>query len=165
MEVFREGNLRNYFKYRVQGDGPVPRVSNGTEQQTMGACSKLHEATLELTKSSSIKQRLARAFSSLSDIEPTDLPSVLREQHAAILAALQAVKPLPGETAVQATVRKMSADEADDLAARIVELFATVSAIINVTTTTRGEGGSVTALRERGDSRQQPVPLLYAAEA
>jgi hypothetical protein len=133
----------------------------------MGICGKLHTATVELSKSAPIKQRLVTVFSILKQIDPGELPGALREQLAAIVAGLESVRPLPGETGVQATVRKMSTEQADLLAARVVDLFATVSAFVH-SAPARAEPtatSSVTAIRERQESRQQAVPLLYAAEA
>jgi hypothetical protein len=135
----------------------------------MGICGKLHTATVELSKSAPIKQRLVTVFSILKEIDPDELPGALREQLGAIVAGLESVRPLPGETGVQATVRKMSAEQADLLAARVVDLFATVSAFVHSAAAARAEPAattsSVTAIRDRQESRQQAVPLLYAAEA
>lgn len=134
----------------------------------MGICGKLHTATVELSKSAPIKQRLVTVFSILKQIDPAELPASLREQLGALVAGFECVRPLPGETSVQATVRKMSAEQADLLAARVVDLFATVSAFVHSAASARAEStqpSSVTAIRDRQESRQQAVPLLYAAEA
>jgi hypothetical protein len=136
-------------------------------ENDMGVCGKLHSATVELSRSAPIKQRLIKVFSILQEIEPADLPSALREQLAAIVSGLECVSPLPGESRVQATVRKMSAEQADMHAARVVDLFATVSAFVH-SAQPRADAvapSSVTAIRDRQESRQQSVPLLYAAEA
>ena len=70
------------------------------------------------------------------------------------------MRPLPGETAVQATVRKMSPDQAEHFAARIVGLYADLLRAPS----------SVTKLHQREDRREKHegaavVPLLFAAEA
>jgi hypothetical protein len=89
------------------------------------AVRRLQAATVELTKGTALKQRLAVAFSShLKELDPSELPLGLREECRAILEGLECVPPLRGESAVQATVRKMSAEQADDIARRIVTLFA-----------------------------------------
>lgn len=119
---------------------------------------RLHAATLELTKSSSLKQRLATAFSIfLKDLDADELPAELRAAFASLHSELEAVKPLPGETAVQATVRKMSGDQAEQFASRIVDLYGDLLRT----------SSSVTKLpvREKREEAAPVVPLLFAAEA
>jgi hypothetical protein len=132
----------------------------------MSACGKLHAATLELAKSTSIKQRLTLAFSKhLKHIDASELPLSLQEQLATILQSLESVRPLPGESSVQATVRKMSAEDADRYAAQIVDLFGAAAASRALPAVARApEPSSVTAFRERGEARHSGN-LLYAAEA
>jgi len=130
----------------------------------MSAWGKLHAATLELAKATPIKQRLACAFSKhLKHIDAAQLPLALRCEFHDLLRGLEAVPPLPGETPVQATVRKMSAEDADLFAARIVVLFGEVarsSALRPV------EADADEPRRERySDDALNVVPLLYAAEA
>ena len=133
----------------------------------MSACGKLHAATLELAKGTSLKQRLAVAFSKhLREIEVAELPAALQEQFIAIRNGLEAVRPLPGESAVQATVRKMSAAQADIYAARIVDLFGEVArANSTLAALPRpAEPAPLNAYRDRAEALHV-VPLLYAAEA
>lgn len=85
----------------------------------------LHFATLELVRSSPIKQRLVAAYSQfLSQIPDEQLPPEIRERYAHILHSLHGVQPLRGEDEVTASVRKMSMVEADACAAQIVAMFA-----------------------------------------
>lgn len=132
----------------------------------MSACGKLHAATLELTKGTSLKHRLAVAFSKhLREIDASELPAALQEQFLEIRQGLESVRPLPGETAVQATVRKMSVDQANLVAARIVDLFGEVARTTVVTTLPRAaESAPLNGYRERSDTLHV-VPHLYAAEA
>jgi hypothetical protein len=132
----------------------------------MSACGKLHAATLELAKGTSLKHRLTVAFSKhLRDIDATELPPALQEQFIAIRQGLQAVRPLPGESAVQATVRKMSAEQADLFAARIVDLFGEIARMTEAAPVARAaEAAPVAPFRERTDNLHV-VPMLYAAEA
>ena len=133
----------------------------------MSACGDLHAATLELTKSTPIKQRLAVAFSKhLKKIDGSELPLSLQEQLVAIVKELESVQPLPGESAVQATVRKMSANEADRCAARIVDLYGAVAGARAQTQVPPRVADPIplNAFRERNESRHT-TPLLYAAEA
>ena len=92
---------------------------------TNTALRKLQAATVELARGTALKQRLTVAFSShLKELDLSELPLELRDDGRAILAGLESVRPLRGESAVQATVRKMSAEQADEIARRIVTLFA-----------------------------------------
>jgi len=83
-----------------------------------------HSATLELVRSSPIKQRLICAYRrNLASLPEEQLPSEVRESFGRIMRMLRGVQPLPGEDAVAASVRKMSNQEADDCAGLIVEIF------------------------------------------
>jgi hypothetical protein len=114
------------------------------------AWESFHRATHELASSASIKQRLTAAFSNhLKDLEPESLPPELRSRFQELHGRLNSVTPLRGETAVWATVRKMSNDEAEAIARRIVELL-----------------GELAPHREQLVARTsgRPVLSLYAAE-
>jgi hypothetical protein len=83
-----------------------------------------HCATLELVRSTPIKQRLVSAYRRHLALLPEDqLPSDVREFFGQVMRSLGGVQPLRGEDAVAASVRKMSNQEADDCAALIVEIF------------------------------------------
>jgi hypothetical protein len=83
-----------------------------------------HFATLELVRSTPIKQRLICAYRRhLASLQESDIPSEARECYGQVIRSLCGVAPLRGEDAVTASVRKMSNQEADDCAAHIVEIF------------------------------------------
>jgi hypothetical protein len=83
-----------------------------------------HFATLELVRSTPIKQRLVCAYRRhLSTLPEDQLPNEIRESFGQVMRSLRGVQPLRGEDAVAASVRKMSNQEADDCAALIVEMF------------------------------------------
>jgi len=83
-----------------------------------------HSATLELVRSTPIKQRLISAYRRhLASLPEDQLPSEARESFDQVLRCLGGVQPLPGEDAVAASVRKMSNQDADECAALIVEIF------------------------------------------
>ena len=83
-----------------------------------------HFATLELVRSTPIKQRLICAYRRhLVSLQESDIPSEVRECYGQVMRSLCGVAPLRGEDAVAASVRKMSNQEADDCAAHIVEIF------------------------------------------
>jgi len=74
-----------------------------------------------------IKQRLIQSYEdNLQAIECDNLPLAARQPYADLRAMLQSVSPLNGEGAVRATVRKMSANDADVCARLMVQLLAEV---------------------------------------
>jgi hypothetical protein len=90
----------------------------------ISAWENLHCATLELVRSTPIKQRLISAYRRHLVSLPTDqLPSEVRGSFSRVMQSLAGVQPLRGEDAVAASVRKMSNQEADDCASLIVEIF------------------------------------------
>lgn len=87
-----------------------------------------HFATLELVRSTPIKQRLICAYRRhLASLSEDQIPDEVRESYTQVLRCLSGVQPLRGEDAVLASVRKMSSQEADDCAALIVEIFGIMS--------------------------------------
>jgi hypothetical protein len=88
------------------------------------AWESLHFATLELVRSTPIKQRLISAYRRhLYSLPADQLPDEVRDVFAQVMKSLHGVRPQKGEDAVAASVRKMSNQEADDCAAHIVEIF------------------------------------------
>ena len=86
---------------------------------------QLEGAALTLARSGTIKDRLADAYRNhLSQVNADELPEELREEFRACHEALTHERPLRGEDAVRATVRKMSSQEADALACSVIRLFA-----------------------------------------
>jgi hypothetical protein len=89
---------------------------------------KFHSATLELAGAGPIKQRLFGAYvNHLAAITDDQLPKEIREDFASFCRAMRAVRPLPGEDAVRATVRKMSDDDANRYAVQIVNMLGVVA--------------------------------------
>lgn len=81
-------------------------------------------ATLVLASAGPIKHRLVEAFRGhLADMEEDELPREIRDEFNSLSTALSCVRPLRGETAIQATVRKMSDSEAGGCAVRIVGML------------------------------------------
>ena len=88
------------------------------------AWDSLHSAILELVRSTPIKQRLICVYRRyLSTLMVEQLPGEARGTFAQVMHILAGVQPLRGEDAVLASVRKMSAQQADDCAGLIVEIF------------------------------------------
>src|SRR5512138_2265338 len=74
-------------------------------------------ATAMLASAGPIKQRLAEAYRQhLAPLEQDDLPKEIREEFSSVSNCMQCVRPMRGESAVQATVRKMSDIEAGRMA-------------------------------------------------
>ncbi|MGO9515239.1 MAG: hypothetical protein ACLP2F_16590 [Steroidobacteraceae bacterium] len=93
----------------------------------ISAWENLHFATLELVRSTPIKQRLIAAYRRhLASVVEEQLPSEVRASFSQVMRSFCGVQPLRGEDAVVASVRKMSNQEADDCAAHIVEIFGLV---------------------------------------
>jgi hypothetical protein len=85
---------------------------------------RLESATLLLARAGAIKDRLNGAWRQcLASIEPEDFPRELRLQFLELSQAIQRERPLRGEDAVRATIRKMSNEEAECQSAVIVRMF------------------------------------------
>lgn len=81
-------------------------------------------ATAILASSGPIKQRLVDAYKThLAGIDQEELPKEIREEFCSVTTCMSCVRPLRGETAEQATVRKMSDLEAGRVAMRIVNML------------------------------------------
>jgi hypothetical protein len=90
----------------------------------IAAWESFHRAAHELASAAPIKQRLTIAFSKhLEELVVEDLPAEMRSVFMEISSQLTSVRPLRGESAVWATVRKMSNDEAECVARRIVQML------------------------------------------
>jgi hypothetical protein len=92
------------------------------------AWEKFRSATLALARSGAIKDRLTEAYRKyLAKVAEDELPKELREDLRALGRALTRERPLlRGEDAFRATIRKMSNDEADQVAATVVLMFAAI---------------------------------------
>jgi hypothetical protein len=92
------------------------------------AWEQLEGAALSLARSGPIKDRLADAYRNhLALVNPEELPLALRAEFRACHDALTRERPLRGEDAVRATVRKMSNRDADHVARTVVRLFAAMA--------------------------------------
>jgi len=85
---------------------------------------RLESATLHFARSGAIKERLEGAWRHcLANLEAEDVPHELRLQFLELAAQMQRERPLRGEDALRATVRKMSNEEAEKHASIIVRMF------------------------------------------
>lgn len=134
---------------------------------------QLEAAALSLARSGSIKDRLIDAYRNhLALVSAEELPEALRAEFRACHAALTHERPLRGEDAVRATVRKMSSQEADDVAGSVVRLFAAairesarpIAAAPSPALVLNG-AAAVAAARAKVLMSVPQVISLYAAEA
>jgi hypothetical protein len=121
----------------------------------------LHCATLELVRSTSIKQRLIAAARHLTPLAEEQLPSESRGSFAQLMRSLAGVQPQRGEDAVVASVRKMSNQQADDCAALIVEIFGALCRSESLAQRSQTPVASVVQLRDRQPEEFQ-VSVLSA---
>jgi len=101
------------------------RTPSDNEKKTMSRVyDRLESATLLLARSGAIKDRLNGAWRQcLANLETDDVPRELRLSFLELSSAMQRERPLRGEDAVRATIRKMSNEEAEGHAALIVRMF------------------------------------------
>ena len=91
---------------------------------------KFRGAAIVLARSGTLKERLHAAYRcELADIDVDALPSEVRDDFIELRDALTREKPLRGEDAVTATIRKLSAQDADDIASRMIDIFARLSGV------------------------------------
>lgn len=84
-------------------------------------------ATAILASAGPIKHRLIEAYrTQLADLQQDELPKEIREEFCSLSNCMSCVRPMRGETAEQATVRKMSDIEAGRIATRIVNMLGVI---------------------------------------
>jgi hypothetical protein len=118
------------------------------------AWEKFQGATLSLARSGALKDRLTDAYRNhLALIDEADIPKELRDDYRILHDAITRERPLVrGDDAFRATIRKMSNDEAEEVATWVVKMFCAL------------HRNAVPNNRDRGDVSAQVVPL-YIAEA
>lgn len=113
---------------------------------------RLEAAALALSTSDAIKDRLHAAWSShLADLELRDFPREVREEFEELTRALNRERPLHGDTALKASLRKLSNAEAAQFAALIVRTYGRVAAL---------KSPQVSLI-----ARPQPVPAPFLVDA
>ncbi|MFZ1905513.1 MAG: hypothetical protein WAU56_09005 [Steroidobacteraceae bacterium] len=132
---------------------------------------QLEGAALSLARSGPIKERLTDAYRNhLAFVNTEDLPEAVRAPFRACYEALTREPPLRGEDAVRATVRKLSSQEADELASSVVRLFTANAreALLHRPANALPEGAAINghgAVRVKALKSTPQVIALYAAEA
>lgn len=85
---------------------------------------QLEGAVLSLARSGAIKDRLSDAYRNhLEHLDAGEFPEPWRAEFCACRDSLTRERPLRGEDAVRATVRKMSNEEAEAVAQCVVRLY------------------------------------------
>ncbi len=86
--------------------------------------SRFYAALTVLAGHGHIKQRLTKAFEeNLVGIDEDELPIASKQPFADLRQSMSRFAPLNGESAICATVRKMSPEEATECASQIVSLY------------------------------------------
>jgi len=97
---------------------------------------RLEAAALSLAGPGPIKERLTDAYSHLEDLEATELP-VFGAEFADMIKALHREQPLPGDSVVRASVRKLSSQDVRQYAELLVRLYGMVAGIKHQRSTPR----------------------------
>jgi hypothetical protein len=89
------------------------------------AWEKFQAATLSLSRSGTLKDRLTDAYRNhLSHIDAAELPKELRDDFRILTDAMTREPPLVrGDDAFRATIRKMSNDQAEEVAMWVVRML------------------------------------------
>jgi len=115
---------------------------------------RLESATICLAGAGTIKDRLVEAYDRfLADLSEEDFPAEFRGNFAELARALHRERALPGESAVRASVRKLSPEEALRCTALIVRTYGQLA----------GEHGAPAAASQR--VVPMPIARLLAADA
>ncbi len=89
---------------------------------------KFQGATLSLTRSGSMKDRLTDAYRNhLSAVAEEELPREIREQFHNVRCSLTRERPQRGEDAIRASVRKLSSHEAENIAETVVQMMSVMA--------------------------------------
>jgi hypothetical protein len=97
---------------------------------------RLEAAALSLAGPGPIKERLTDAYSHLENLEATDLPA-FGDEFSDMIKALHRERPLPGDSVVRASVRKLSNDDVRHYAELLVRLYGMVAGIKHQRSTPR----------------------------
>lgn len=85
---------------------------------------RFQSAVMILAGHGDVKQRLMRAYAdNLESIPEGELPGELATDFVSLKTRMTAVSPFSNETAICASVRKMSADEASACAKTVVSMY------------------------------------------
>jgi len=86
------------------------------------AVEKFHKAVRSLAGSGSQQQRVYYALLAIDPLEPSDLPTSVRDLFEEIRAAFKIAKPINDEGQLRASIEVMSEQELHDHSMKIVDL-------------------------------------------
>jgi hypothetical protein len=89
---------------------------------------RLQAAALSLAGPGPIKERLTDAYAHLEDLEAADLPA-FGDEFADMIKALHREQPMPGDSVVRASVRKLSSQDVRQYAELLVRLYGMAASI------------------------------------
>ena len=93
---------------------------------------RLFSAVRTLTGEGPIKQRLASAYKEhLEELREEEIPDSIRQKFLSLRQAITSVPPANGESAVQASVRKMSAVDAQRYATSVLLMLSEMVRVKN----------------------------------
>jgi len=100
-----------------------------------------------------IKQRLIKAYEEhLDGIDEDELPIAMKQGFVDLRQSMHQVAPLRGESAICASVRKMSPEDATECAAHVVALFSELSRL--------GDDGAPVAIQLSDGETARVPPFL-----
>jgi hypothetical protein len=130
------------------------------------AWQRFHAAALALARSGSVKDRLQRAYRQhLADLDAGALPTEVRGDFLALGRALTREKPMRGEDAVAATIRKLSNAEVDDLATSMIEIYGHIARLGEVGLAADRVDVVPSAGTASGGSQARVIPLFAEARS
>jgi len=89
---------------------------------------RFYAALTVLAGNGHIKQRLIKAYEEhLDGIDEDELPVAIKQRFTDFRQSMQRVSPLHGESAVCASVRKMSPEDASECASHVVAFYGELS--------------------------------------
>ncbi|MGI9237947.1 MAG: hypothetical protein ACR2QZ_11155 [Woeseiaceae bacterium] len=114
---------------------------------------RFYAAVAVLAGHGHIKQRLIKAYEEhLDDIDEDELPIAMKQAFVDLRQSMHRVTPLRGESAVCASVRKMSPQDASECATDVVALYSELSRQRNE--------GAVAMSRNEGEAPRVPPFLI-----
>jgi hypothetical protein len=126
---------------------------------------QLHQAMVKLSQSGPIKDRLADAYTTfLSNIDASDIPERYRSEFIELHTALNRERPLPRESVVRASVRKMSSEEADRHAALVVHAFAALARVSSPVAARASKRRKPRAQLDNPIIKVSPIVKLFARD-
>ena len=125
------------------------------------AWQRFRAAAILLARSGTVKERLQAAYRlELAHLDVDSLPDELRDDFMQVRASLTREKPLRGEDSVSATIRKLSTQEADDIAGSLMDSFSRMTGVVEFVPA-RGATSTLSTITPQATA--QVIPLFAIA--